>query len=91
MQHVYWDVETFSQASLKDRGAHIYANDKTTGIFFFCYAVDDGDVKTWRPGDPVPEPFADPETSCSSPTISASSAPSTKTFSSAVTVPADPV
>ena len=60
MQHVYWDLETFSQASLKDRGAHIYANDETTGIFFFCYAVDDGDVKTWRPGDPVPEPFADP-------------------------------
>ena len=42
MQHVYWDVETFSQVNLKDRGAHIYANDKTTGIFFFCYAVDDG-------------------------------------------------
>ena len=60
MQHVYWDVETFSQVNLKDRGAHIYANDKTTGIFFFCYAVDDGEVQTWHPGDPVPAPFANP-------------------------------
>ena len=60
MQHVYWDVETFSQVNLKDRGAHIYANDKTTGIFFFCYAVDAGEVQTWYPGDPVPAPFANP-------------------------------
>jgi hypothetical protein len=60
MQHVYWDVETCSQVSLKDRGAHIYANDKTTDIFFFCYAVDDGEVQTWYPGDPVPAPFANP-------------------------------
>ena len=60
MQHVYWDIETFSQVNLKDRGAHIYANDKTTGIFFFCYAVDAGEVQTWYPGDPVPAPFANP-------------------------------
>ena len=60
MQHVYWDVETFSQVNLKDRGTHIYANDKTTGIFFFCYAVDAGEVQTWYPGDPMPAPFANP-------------------------------
>ena len=54
MQHVYWDFETFSQVNLKDRGAHIYANDKTTGIFFFCYAVGAGEVQTWYPGHPVP-------------------------------------
>ena len=35
MQDVYWDTEPFSQVNLKDRGAHIYANDKTNGIFFF--------------------------------------------------------
>jgi DNA polymerase len=60
MQHVYWDVETFSQVNLKDRGAHIYASDETTGVFFFCHAVDDGEVRTWYPGDPVPAPFANP-------------------------------
>ena len=60
MQHVYWDVETFSQVNLKDSGAHIYANDETTGIFFFCYAVDAGEVQTWYPSAPVPAPFANP-------------------------------
>ena len=60
MQHVYWDIETFSQVNLKDRGTHIYASDKTTGIFFFCYTVDVGEVQTWYPSDPVPPPFANP-------------------------------
>jgi hypothetical protein len=60
MQPVYWDIETFSQVNLKDRGAHIYAVDKTTGIFFFCYAVDAGEVQTWYPGAPVPAPFVNP-------------------------------
>jgi hypothetical protein len=54
MPTVYWDVETYSQISLKEHGAHIYALHRSTGIYFLCYAVDDGDVQTWRPGDPVP-------------------------------------
>jgi DNA polymerase len=57
---VYWDIETFSQCSLKERGAHIYATDPTTGIHFLCYALDDGEVQTWRPGDPVLVLFANP-------------------------------
>jgi DNA polymerase len=60
MSFVYWDIETFSQVSLKERGAHIYAADPTTGIHFLCYAIDDGPVETWRPGDPIPVPFANP-------------------------------
>jgi len=60
MATVYWDVETYSQISLTDRGAYIYAADPATGIFFFCYVIDDGEVQVWRPGDPVPEPFANP-------------------------------
>ena len=63
---VYWDVETFSQVSLNDHGAHIYAGDPSTGIFFFCYAIDGGEVQTWWPGDPVPAPFANPTNTCSS-------------------------
>ena len=39
MATVYWDVETYSQISLTDRGAYIYAADPATGIFFFCYAI----------------------------------------------------
>jgi DNA polymerase family A/CHC2 zinc finger/Toprim domain len=60
MATVYWDVETYSQISLTDRGAYLYAADPATGIFFFCYAIDDGEVQVWRLGDPVPEPFANP-------------------------------
>jgi DNA polymerase len=57
---VYWDVETFSQCDLSACGAFIYASDESTGIHFVCFAVDDSPVETWRPGDPVPAPFADP-------------------------------
>src|SRR6516164_11646654 len=57
---VYWDIESFSKANLKASGAHIYAADPSTDIHFFCYAVDNDEVQTWRPGDPVPEPFASP-------------------------------
>jgi DNA polymerase len=57
---IYWDVETYSQCSLKEHGANNYAADPTTGIHFLCFAVDDGEVQTWRPGDPIPAPFADP-------------------------------
>jgi len=58
--NIYWDIETFSQCNLKDYGAHRYATDPSTGIYFVCYACDDGEVQVWRPGDPVPQPFADP-------------------------------
>ena len=60
MPVVFWDAETFSRRELKKCGAHIYATDPSTGIHFLCYAVDDGEVQTWRSGDPVPAPFADP-------------------------------
>jgi DNA polymerase len=57
---IYWDVETFSQISLKEHGAHVLAADPSTGIHFFCWAIDDNEVQTWRPGDPVPAPFTNP-------------------------------
>src|SRR5215831_13981779 len=58
--NIYWDIETFSQCNLTDYGAHRFATDPSTGIYFFCFACDDGEVQVWRPGDPVPEPFANP-------------------------------
>jgi hypothetical protein len=60
MATVVWDIETYSDVSLKDHGAHIYARNLSTGVHFLCFVVDDGEVQTWRPGDPVPEPFANP-------------------------------
>jgi DNA polymerase len=60
MSPVYFDIETFSAINLKTSGAHIYAAHASTGVHFLCYAIDGGEVQTWRPGDPVPEPFANP-------------------------------
>src|SRR5262245_13325939 len=60
MAIVVWDLETLSQVNLKERGAPNYASDPSTNIHFFCFAVDDGEVQVWKPGDSVPEPFADP-------------------------------
>jgi DNA polymerase len=57
MPTVFWDDETRSTANLRDCGAHVYATSLDTAVLFFCFAVDDSDVQTWRPGDPVPEPF----------------------------------
>jgi DNA polymerase bacteriophage-type len=47
------DYETRSQVSLK-LGAHRYAADLSTQIQCVAYAVDDGPVQLWLPGDPVP-------------------------------------
>jgi DNA polymerase len=60
MPTVYWDVETYSQISLKEHGAHVYAAHASTGAYFVSYAVDDGPVETWEPGNAVPAPFANP-------------------------------
>src|SRR6516164_3633513 len=56
--NVYGDIETYSQCSLKERGAHIYAIDPSTDVYFLGFAVGDGDIQTWMRGDPVPEPYA---------------------------------
>jgi DNA polymerase len=60
MATIYWDLETFSSCALSECGARNYAADPSTGIHFFCFAVDDGPVQIWRPGDPIPGPFAAP-------------------------------
>ena len=54
---IYGDIETFSLLNLKECGAYVYATNPSTGLHFFCYAVDDDEVQVWRPGDPVPTPF----------------------------------
>jgi DNA polymerase len=58
--NIYWDLETFSQCNLKDYGAHRYATDSSTDVFFMCYACDEGEIQVWKPGNPVPAIFANP-------------------------------
>jgi DNA polymerase bacteriophage-type len=51
------DYETRSRADLKKVGTHNYAVDPSTNILCCDYAVDDGPVQLWLPGDPAPPEF----------------------------------
>jgi DNA polymerase len=57
MPDLFWDVETRSATSLRVCGSWRYASDSTTQVLCICFAVDDGEIKTWVPGQPVPAPF----------------------------------
>jgi len=51
------DYEARSRLVLKSVGTHRFAADASTEIFCCAYAVDDGPVQLWTPGDPVPPEF----------------------------------
>jgi hypothetical protein len=53
------DIETCSAINLAEVGAHRYATDKSTKIWCVGYAVDNGPVQIWTPGEPIPQPFFD--------------------------------
>jgi DNA polymerase len=59
MPTLYIDTETRSKLNIKDCGAWRYAADPSTQPLYLCYAVDDDEVATWRPSDPVPTPFCE--------------------------------
>src|SRR6516165_7530542 len=53
--HVFHrDDETRSCVSLNGVGAHRYVSDPSTEFLFRAWAVDDGPVQLWVPGDPIP-------------------------------------
>jgi DNA polymerase len=54
---LFRDYETRSTLSLPDVGAWKYASHPTTDVWCCAYAVDDGPIKLWIPGDPVPPEF----------------------------------
>src|SRR6516164_1975953 len=51
------DFETRSTLDITDVGASRYAADPNTGVWCCAYAVDDGPIKVWTPGEPIPEEF----------------------------------
>lgn len=51
------DFETRSLLDLKKTGVYPYAMHPATDVWCMAYAVDDGEVKLWRPGHPVPSEF----------------------------------
>jgi DNA polymerase len=57
MPVLFRDYETLSRLNLSDVGAWKYAGDASTDVWCVGYAVDDGPVQTWLPGQPIPEPF----------------------------------
>jgi DNA polymerase family A/CHC2 zinc finger len=57
MPRLYWDNETRGKCDLRLCGSWRYATHPSTEPLFVCWAVDDGEVSTWRRGDPVPAPF----------------------------------
>lgn len=55
--NLFGDTETGSECNLKVCGAYRYAEDPSTFIQLFSYAVEDEPVKLWSPydGEPMPD------------------------------------
>src|SRR3954451_5482300 len=51
---VYLDLETRSAIDLSKTGVYIYADHPTTDVITASWAIDDGPVHTWCPGDDIP-------------------------------------
>ena len=54
---LFRDFETRSTADIGEVGAHLYAAHPDTAVLCCAYAIDDGPVFIWMPGDPVPPEF----------------------------------
>lgn len=47
--YIHHDCETYSTLDLKVVGAYRYAEDPSTEVLIWCYALGDGTVRTWLP------------------------------------------
>jgi DNA polymerase bacteriophage-type len=56
---LFRDYETKGTLNLSEVGAWKYASHPTTDVWCCAYAVDEGPIKLWVPGDPVPAEFAE--------------------------------
>lgn len=54
MAYVTLDFETASAVDLKKAGAWVYAEDPTTEVIVLRYALGDGPLGQWIPGDDLP-------------------------------------
>ena len=57
--HLFRDYETRSTLNLSEVGAWKYASHPTTDVWCCAYAVDEGPIRLWVPGDPVPAEFSE--------------------------------
>jgi DNA polymerase bacteriophage-type len=51
---LFLDLETRSTIDLRKSGSWRYAEHPTTDIYVACWAIGEGDIQTWYPGNPVP-------------------------------------
>jgi DNA polymerase len=57
MPFLYWDIETRSALDLPKVHAWRYSGHASTDIWLLAFAVNDGEIKIWKPGEPIPEEF----------------------------------
>ena len=55
MTRIHVDIETYSEADLKKEGLYRYAQDPSTDLNVFCWAIGDGPVNVWMPWDKIPK------------------------------------
>ena len=55
---IHLDYESRSTVDLRKTGVYPYAADPTTDLWCAAYAVNDGPVSLWVPGEPCPAPIA---------------------------------
>ena len=51
---LYLDFETRSECDLKSAGVYNYARHPSTEVICMAYAIGDGPVQIWRPGQRLP-------------------------------------
>lgn len=54
VEKLYLDFESRSAADLPVVGAHVYARHPTTEILCAAWAIEDGEIKIWKRGEPAP-------------------------------------
>jgi DNA polymerase len=52
---IFIDFECRSECDLKERGVYNYARDPSTRVLCMAWAIDDGEVEVWTPGQPFPD------------------------------------
>jgi DNA polymerase len=57
MPTLHHDYETRSVLDIEEVGAWRYSQHASTDVWGCAFAVDDGPVEWWSPGEPIPEPF----------------------------------
>ena len=60
MIKAHLDFEIRSRISLKKSNVSVYAKHPTTSVLCLAYALDDGPIKIWVPGDSFPFPKGEP-------------------------------